>query len=80
MNWIWFLKSRWNDKLQGAVINLPANHYFDSHLHKNPLTDISLFGQLSNFYAQSGFIGQQRSLRGSKFYFNGNNSIWQCGQ
>lgn len=79
VNWFGFLKSRWNDKLQGAVINLPANHYFDSHLQK-PVTDISLFGQLSNFYAQSGFIPLAKSPLTDKFYFNGNNSIWQCGQ
>ncbi|WP_198596987.1 type VI secretion system contractile sheath large subunit, partial [Vibrio sp. 10N.261.52.A1] len=79
VNWFGFLKSRWNDKLQGAVINLPTNHYFDSYLQK-PVTDISLFGQLSNFYAQSGFIPLAKSPLTDKFYFNGNNSIWQCGQ
>ena len=79
VNWFGFLKSRWNDKLQGAVVNLPTNHYFDSHLQK-PVTDISLFGQLSNFYAQSGFIPLAKSPLTDKFYFNGNNSIWQCGQ
>jgi len=78
VNWFGFLKSRWNDKLQGAVINLPTNHYFENYLEK-PVVDVALFGQLSNFYAQSGFIPLTKSPLTNKFYFNGNNSIWQCG-
>lgn len=78
VNWFGFLKSRWNDKLQGAVINLPNNYYFDSYLEK-PVIDVALFGQISNFYAQSGFVPLTKSPLTNKLYFNGNNSIWQCG-
>ena len=78
VNWFGFLKSRWNDKLQGAVVNLPHNYYFDSYLEQ-PVIDVALFGQISNFYAQSGFVPLTKSPLTNKFYFNGNNSIWQCG-
>ncbi|MGF1756066.1 type VI secretion system contractile sheath large subunit [Vibrio makurazakiensis] len=79
VNWFGFLKSRWNDKLQGAVVNLPRNHYFNGYLDQ-PVVDVALFGQISNFYAQSGFIPLTKSPLTNKYYFNGNNSIWQCGE
>ncbi|MDN3683337.1 hypothetical protein QW180_00660 [Vibrio sinaloensis] len=38
-----------------------------------------MFGQISSFYAQSGFIPLSKSALSDKFYFNGNNSIWHGG-
>ncbi|WP_102524453.1 type VI secretion system contractile sheath domain-containing protein [Vibrio tapetis] len=76
INWFGFLKSRWNDKYQGAVVNLP-NHPIAAHYIQAPEADIPLFGQLSSFYAQNGFIPLTKSPLTDKYYFNGNNSIWQ---
>lgn len=74
VNWFGFLKSRWNDKAQGALVNLDNN---DSFYLAKPETDVMLFGQISTFYAQSGFIPLTKSALSDKYYFNGNNSIWQ---
>lgn len=78
VNWFGFLKSRWNDKYQGAVINMP-NHHVGSEPMQYPECDITLFGQISTFYAQNGFIPITKSPLTDKYYFNGNNSIWQSG-
>ncbi|NOI82449.1 type VI secretion system contractile sheath large subunit [Vibrio tubiashii] len=74
VNWFGFLKSRWNDKAQGALVNL---EHHDSQFLSRPETDVVLFGQISTFYAQNGFIPLTKSALSEKFYFNGNNSIWQ---
>ncbi|KJY83410.1 hypothetical protein TW81_10510 [Vibrio galatheae] len=74
VNWFGFLKSRWNDKAQGALVNI-ENH--ESQFLSAPETDVVLFGQISTFYAQSGFIPLSKSALSDKYYFNGNNSIWQ---
>jgi len=76
INWFGFLKSRWNDKYQGAVVNLPARSLAASFIEQ-PEVDVTLFGQISTFYAQNGFIPLTKSPLTEKFYFNGNNSIWQ---
>jgi len=78
VNWFGFLKSRWNDKYQGALINLPADRQTTSALEE-PEVDIKLFGKLSSFYAQNGFIPLTQSPLTNKYYFNGNNSIWNHG-
>lgn len=73
INWFGFLKSRWNDKAQGAIVNV-ENH--PSQYLSRPETNVVLFGQLSNFYAQIGFIPLTKSVLSDRFYFNGNYSIW----
>ncbi|MDO6524577.1 type VI secretion system contractile sheath large subunit [Motilimonas sp. 1_MG-2023] len=79
LNWFGFLKSRWPDKYQGAVINLPEESIATALL-KQPEPDVRLFGELANFYAQQGFIPMSLSPLTNKFFFNGNNSIWQAGE
>lgn len=76
VNWFGFLKSRWNDKSQGALANIERH---SSQFLSKPETDVVLFGQISTFYAQSGFIPLTKSVLSEKFYFNGNNSIWSGG-
>ncbi|TMX36780.1 type VI secretion system contractile sheath large subunit [Vibrio sp. Hep-1b-8] len=77
VNWFGFLKSRWNDKSQGALVNLEQSN---SRFLAKPETDVVLFGQIATFYAQNGFIPLTKSALSDKYYFNGNNSIWQSGQ
>ncbi|MGY3569802.1 type VI secretion system contractile sheath domain-containing protein [Vibrio paucivorans] len=78
VNWFGFLKSRWNDKYQGALVNTPPTHR-TTPSYSEPIVDVALFGQISTFYAQSGFIPLTRSPLTNKYYFNGNNSAWQHG-
>ncbi|MDA9556440.1 type VI secretion system contractile sheath large subunit [Vibrio sp.] len=77
VNWFGFLKSRWSEKYQGAVINVP-NLHSDNFL-TSPITNINLSGQLSTFYSQQGFIPLTLSPLTNKYYFNGNNSAWLAG-
>ncbi|PMJ92425.1 type VI secretion system contractile sheath large subunit [Vibrio sp. 10N.261.55.A7] len=76
VNWFGFLKSRWNDKYQGSIVNTPSLSEISRYL-SNPITSVMLFGQISSFYAQQGFIPLTKSPLSDKFYFNGNNSIWK---
>ena len=76
VNWFGFLKSRWNDKSQGAVINIDQH---DCLFIREPQTNVVLFGKISTFYAQHGFIPITKSPLTDKYFFNGNNSIWQSG-
>ncbi|WP_341661442.1 type VI secretion system contractile sheath domain-containing protein [Vibrio sp.] len=76
VNWFGFLKSRWNDKSQGAVINIDQH---DCLFIREPQTNVVLFGKISTFYAQHGFIPLTKSPLTDKYFFNGNNSIWQSG-
>ncbi|NAX22322.1 type VI secretion system contractile sheath domain-containing protein [Vibrio sp. V39_P1S14PM300] len=79
VNWFGFLKSRWNDKLQGAVVNVSQGDDSAQYL-QIPQPDIHLFGKLATFYASSGFIPLTRSPMTDKYYFSGNNSVWQAGE
>ncbi|MDN3610119.1 type VI secretion system contractile sheath domain-containing protein [Vibrio ostreicida] len=76
VNWFGFLKSRWNDKYQGAVANVDQH---PSLFLREPQTNVVLFGQISTFYAQNGFIPLTKSPLSDKYFFNGNNSIWNSG-
>ncbi|MCK6265161.1 type VI secretion system contractile sheath large subunit [Vibrio sp. ZSDE26] len=78
VNWFGFLKSRWNDRYQGSIVNTP-NISTSSHYLNSPTTKIMLFGQISSFYAQQGFVPLTKSPLSDKYYFNGNNSIWKYG-
>lgn len=77
VNWFGFLKSRWNDNNQGAVIN---QQHSPSLFLFEPKTKVMLFGQLSTFYAHNGFIPLTKNNLSDKYFFNGNNSIWLSGQ
>ncbi|MFY2508614.1 type VI secretion system contractile sheath domain-containing protein [Vibrio pectenicida] len=77
VNWFGFLKSRWNDKSQGAVINIDQHECL---FIREPQTNVVLFGKISTFYAQHGFIPLTKSPLTDKYFFNGNNSIWQSGK
>ncbi|NOH61451.1 type VI secretion system contractile sheath large subunit [Vibrio sp. RE88] len=76
VNWFGFLKSRWNDKSQGAIVNIDQHN---SLFLREPQTNVVLFGQISTFYAQNGFVPLTKSPLSDKYFFNGNNSIWQSG-
>ncbi len=76
ISWFGFLKSRWNDKFQGALLNQPNKQDVPEHL-KNPLPKVRLFGQLANFYADQGFIPLSHSPLTNKYFFVNNNSVWQ---
>ncbi|GAA3924006.1 type VI secretion system contractile sheath domain-containing protein [Litoribacillus peritrichatus] len=79
--WFGFLKSRWQNLYQGAVINLPPSSLAratSGHLHLvSPDPEVRLFGNLSTFYAKQGFIPLAKSALTDKYYFANNNSIWR---
>ncbi|WP_245601087.1 type VI secretion system contractile sheath domain-containing protein [Marinobacterium jannaschii] len=76
ISWFGFMKSRWQEQYQGAVINLPPNAASQSVL-KQPQTDVRLFGNLAAFYSTQGFLPLSHSRMTDKFFFYGNNSLWQ---
>ncbi|MEH6651225.1 MAG: type VI secretion system contractile sheath large subunit [Motiliproteus sp.] len=78
IHWFGFMKSRWQDSYQGAVVNLPPQAASDSYL-KRPVPDVVLFGNLARRYAALGFIPLSQSNLTDKFYFYGNNSLWKPG-
>ncbi|WP_261843149.1 type VI secretion system contractile sheath large subunit [Aliamphritea ceti] len=76
INWFGFMKSRWQDKFQGSLLNLPPNATQRSPL-SSPATDVRLFGRLASFYSEQGFVPLAQSSLTEKFYFYGNNSVWK---
>lgn len=74
ISWFGFLKSRWNDRLQGAVVNIPENNV--SHPWCEPQPKVRLFGNIAQFYAKQGFIPLAHSPLTSKYYFMDNHSVW----
>ncbi|MEH6578004.1 MAG: type VI secretion system contractile sheath large subunit [Amphritea sp.] len=78
ISWFGFMKSRWQELHQGALINLPANTPKDSCLQR-PQPAVKLFGNLAGFYAEQGFIPICHSPMTDKYFFYGNNSVWQPG-
>jgi len=74
ISWFGFLKSRWNDRLQGAVVNLPATN--QQHNWCAPQPNIRLFGNIAQFYAKLGFIPLAHSPLTKKYYFMDNHSVW----
>lgn len=78
ISWFGFLKSRWNDRLQGAVLNLPATH--EQHRWYKPRPKVRLFGGLARFYAEQGFIPLTHSPLTDKYFFMDNRSIWSGSQ
>jgi type VI secretion system protein ImpD len=77
ISWFGFLKSRWNDRLQGSVLNLPEREGEKRHDWTSPQTDIRLFGQIAQFYSKQGFIPLSHSPLTGKYYFLDNCSIWK---
>lgn len=78
ISWFGFIKSRWQDRYQGAVINLPVSGVYRS-VYQAPNSFIRLFGNLAGFYAGQGFIPLAHSPLTDKYFFFGNNSIWNAG-
>ncbi|WP_255611667.1 type VI secretion system contractile sheath domain-containing protein [Marinobacterium arenosum] len=80
LGWFGFMKSRWQERYQGALINLPAaaSSSQQSPL-RNPQPNVRLFGNLAGFYAKQGFVPISHSPLTDKYYFNGNNSVWKPG-
>jgi type VI secretion system protein ImpD len=78
ISWFGFLKSRWNDRLQGAVVNLPETSI--KHIWLNPKPNVRLFGKIAQFYAQQGFIPLSHSPLTTKYYFMDNHSVWSTHQ
>jgi len=76
LSWFGFLKCRWQDRYQGALINLPLSADQCSPLHQ-PRPQVRLFGNLAGFYADQGFVPVSHSPLTDKYYFNGNNSVWK---
>lgn len=76
INWFGFMKSRWQDKYQGSLVNLPPTASQVSPLSA-PQTDVRLFGRIASFYSEQGFIPLAHSTLTDKFYFYGNNSVWK---
>jgi len=74
ISWFGFLKSRWNDRLQGAVINLPESS--QPHSWVQPKPNVRLFGHIAQFYAKQGFIPLAHSPLTTKYYFMDNHSVW----
>jgi len=74
ISWFGFLKSRWNDRLQGAVVNLPESN--QQHNWNSPQPNIRLFGNIAQFYAKLGFIPLSHSPLTNKYYFMDNHSVW----
>lgn len=75
ISWFGFLKSRWNDRLQGAVVNLPELTF--PHCWQFPQAKTRLFGHLAQFYAEQGFIPLAHSPLTDKYFFMDNHSVWQ---
>lgn len=78
ISWFGFMKSRWQERYQGSLINLPPNSGIDSPL-KQPKPDVQLFGNLASFYSDQGFLPVCHSPMTEKFFFYGNNSVWKPG-
>ena len=75
ISWFGFLKSRWNDRSQGAVLNLPSQDAM-GHAWCQPQPDVRLFGRIGTFYAERGFIPLCNSHLTDKYFFADNRSVW----
>lgn len=76
LGWFGFMKSRWQDKYQGALVNAAENSNLAYSL-VSPTPDVQLFGNIARFYAESGFIPLCHSPITDKYFFFGNHSTWQ---
>ena len=78
INWFGFMKSRWQDKYHGALVNLPPSSIGAISV-QNPKPSVRFITEMGSFYAENGFIPLCHSLTTDKFYFRGNGSIWDHG-
>lgn len=78
INWFGFMKSRWQDKYCGALVNLPPSSS-GKMATMEPMPDVRFITEMGSFYAENGFIPLCHSLTTDKFYFRGNASIWEHG-
>ncbi|PSW21399.1 hypothetical protein C9I98_05540 [Photobacterium sanctipauli] len=79
INWFGFMKSRWQDKYCGSLVNLPTSGSGTTATHQ-PSPDIRFITEMGGFYADSGFIPLCHSLTTDKYFFRGNASIWNHGK
>ncbi|NLS11780.1 type VI secretion system contractile sheath large subunit [Vibrio sp. SM6] len=79
INWFGFMKSRWQDKAMGALVNVPQTGIGTSASY-TPQPDIAIYSEMGHFYAEQGFIPLCRSVTTDKYFFRGNRSIWALAQ
>ncbi|USD66344.1 type VI secretion system contractile sheath large subunit [Vibrio sp. SCSIO 43136] len=77
INWFGFMKSRWQDKYAGALVNVPESSA-QTLVHREPRADINIFTPMGIFYSDHGFIPLCHSSTTEKYFFRGNPSIWNC--
>ncbi|WP_114764643.1 type VI secretion system contractile sheath domain-containing protein [Vibrio rhodolitus] len=75
INWFGFMKSRWQDKLMGSLVNVPANGVGTAATYQ-PTCELNLYTEMGTFYAEQGFIPLCYSSTTDKYFFRGNRSIW----
>ncbi|WP_281558500.1 type VI secretion system contractile sheath large subunit [Thalassomonas sp. RHCl1] len=82
IGWFGFMKSRWQGKYQGALLNLPPDagsgdesSQNNSHLQA-PQPRVRLFGNIAQFYAQQGFIPLTRNPLSERYFYVDNRSLW----
>ena len=79
INWFGFMKSRWQDKYYGALVNVPPSGS-GTVATLQPSPDIRFITDMGGFYAENGFIPLCNSLTTDKYFFRGNSSIWNHGK
>ena len=75
INWFGFMKSRWQDKLSGSLVNVPQNGV-GTPATFTPTPELNIYTEMGNFYADQGFIPLCHSTTTDKYFFRGNRSIW----
>jgi len=75
INWFGFMKSRWQDKLMGSLVNVPHNGV-GTLATFTPTPELNIYTEMGNFYADQGFIPLCHSTTTDKYFFRGNRSIW----
>ncbi|GAL15256.1 uncharacterized protein ImpD [Vibrio astriarenae] len=75
IQWFGFMKSRWQDKFMGALVNVPSNGVGTEATYR-PAANLKIFTEMGNFYSELGFIPLCHSSTTDKYFFKGNHSIW----
>ena len=77
IGWFGFMKSRWQEKYQGSLLNSPPDaRQCNNHLHP-PQPRVRLFGGIAEFYAEQGFIPLTRNPLSERYFYIDNRSIWR---
>lgn len=79
INWFGFLKSRWQGKYFGSLVNVPPTGA-GTEVTYQPMPDIRMFTDMGAFYVEQGFIPLCNSTTTEKYFFRGNRSIWSKAQ